>query len=112
MKHYGDIVSTEIVTNRINKLTHVECDECAKKIVAGVYDSDSTRYIRVHTWHNDWGNDSVESHKYYDLCLECAAKFVSSHILNMDGTMHMECYVEYAWIGDKMRTVTRKEVKD
>lgn len=111
MKHYSDIVSKEVVTNLVRKLTYVECDECSKKIIADIGDSDSTRYVRVHTWHNDWGNDSVESHEYYDLCPECATKFITSYILDMNGTMHIDCSNEYAWRGETLRTSTCREEK-
>lgn len=112
MKHYGDICSKEIVTNLVRRLTFVQCDKCKRKIVASDHNEKDTMYIKVHTWHNDWGNDSVDSHEYYDFCNVCAIEFVSSYILSMTGSMEIACEVDYAWSGDKDRTVTRKDGYD
>lgn len=51
---------TETVTREVNKVTHLKCDVCGK-IFTGPY-----WIANVH--HNDWGNDSVDSYEYYDLC--------------------------------------------
>ena len=51
-------------------------------------------YIHIHTWHNDWGNDSIDSHENYDLCKECAKKFVSDYIERCKGTMELELSTE------------------
>lgn len=53
---------TETVTREVNKVTHLKCDICGK-IFTGPY------WI-AHVHHNDWGNDSVDSYEYYDLCSE------------------------------------------
>lgn len=51
-----------------------------KKIPCCEYDDDRSEYFKVHTWHNDWGNDSVDSHEYFDLCKDCIKEFVVNYI--------------------------------
>lgn len=106
MKHYTDIIAKEVITNYVKKLKFVECDKCRKHITAEYGQPESCRYVKVHTWHNDWGNDSCESHEYFDLCPECAVKFTSNYIRDMDGTMQIKCEVDYAWAGDTRRSKT------
>lgn len=52
-----------------------KCDECGKELTqngSGLYD-----YYRLSTSHNNWGNDSCDSYKYYDFCcIDCMLKFV------------------------------------
>lgn len=39
------------------------------------YKNVRVKYYHVHTGHNDWGNDSIDSDNYLDLCsLECLHK--------------------------------------
>ena len=86
MKKYTDVLETEYFKRSKCKLTYVECDECGKKLFPNKDDG----YIKVHTWHNDWGNDSCESHYYADMCKTCAAKFASQYISKVCGTREME----------------------
>ena len=66
----------EVITGR-------KCDVCKRDIneVTGAYGWYKYNYFLIHTWHNDWGNDSVDSHEYYDACCsECAIKFASKYL--------------------------------
>lgn len=55
------------------------CDFCKKPIEKDKYYG--FNYFVVHTWHNDWGNDSIDSHEYMDACCaECALKFATKYI--------------------------------
>lgn len=57
------------VTRRVLVDQEVFCDVCRNKI--GRYKG----YWKCHTWHDDWGNDSVDSHEYFDICsIECLMK--------------------------------------
>ena len=97
MKRYEETMAIQYYKRETQKLTSVVCDICGKEFKSDRgYRSKSAEYIRVHTWHNDWGNDSCESHHNRDLCKECAAKFVSDYIMNASGSMELELGVEYA----------------
>lgn len=63
----------EVITGR-------KCDVCGRPIEKKI-SLIGYNYFRVHTWHNDWGYDSVDSHEYYDACCdECAVKFASKYL--------------------------------
>lgn len=75
------------ITER-KKVTHVEieeviigrkCDVCGSSITGS--EREGYNYFLIHTWHNDWGNDSVDSHEYMDACSpECVMKFTEEYI--------------------------------
>lgn len=50
------------VIKRILVAQEVFCDVCRNKI------GRNKGYWKCHTWHDDWGNDSVDSHDYFDIC--------------------------------------------
>lgn len=51
------------------------CDECGKVI------SYSDSYFEVDEYHNDWGNDSYESHEQHDYCSpECLTKAFNRYL--------------------------------
>lgn len=70
------------------KVTHVEvedviigrkCDICGSSITESK--REGCNYFLIHTWHNDWGNDSVDSHEYKDACSpECVMKFTGEYV--------------------------------
>lgn len=78
----------------------VTCDICSTFIQATDKWSskDTTKYFEVTTGHHDWGNDSCESIKYYDICPDCINKFVADYIKNASGTVYIE--IETAWDDD------------
>lgn len=100
MKYLGNEIQVEVKTKTIRKVMYIRCDKCGKKILPGQYRSDANQYVRIHTWHNDWGNDSVESHRHGDYCKECARFFVSTYIDKMDGTEELELENKYLWSGE------------
>ena len=74
----------EVVHTTIEEVTvGRQCDVCKREInknADGPW-SGWYNYFVIHTWHNDWGYDSVDSHEYYDACCdECAVKFVSKYL--------------------------------
>ena len=55
-----------VVTERILVKCEIICDVCKKEIQRGA------GYWEVATHHNDWGEDSWESYKNFDVCsVEC-----------------------------------------
>ena len=98
MKKYDETIATQYYKQETRKLTSVVCDICGKEFKpkpVRVCRNERPEYIRVHTWHNDWGNDSCESHHNRDMCKECAAKFVADYIMDASGSMELELRVEY-----------------
>ena len=74
-----------------------KCDVCKRDInkVADARGWRKYNYFLIHTWHNDWGNDSVDSNEYYDACCsECVIKFASKYLHDAqdvgENTMAME----------------------
>lgn len=61
-----------------------KCDVCHKDIPPTErYSMKTFPYYKITTHHSDWGNDSVESFKYYHACSpECALKFATEYITN------------------------------
>lgn len=90
MKYLGEETEIEVKTKCVRKVEYIRCDGCGKKIKPHKYRDKESSYVRIHTWHNDWGNDSVESHEYGDYCKECAKSFVAKYIDDMNGTEELE----------------------
>lgn len=90
MKYLGKETQVEVKTKSVRKIEYVRCDGCGKKILPGGYSTEKNEYVSIHTWHNDWGSESVESHEYNDYCKECAKSFVSTYIDEMHGTEELE----------------------
>ena len=116
MKRYEETIATQYYKLETRKLTSVICDICGKEFKPDRgYRVKSAEYIRVHTWHNDWGNDSCETHLNRDLCKECAAKFVADYIMNASGSMELELSVEHAADQETDETgyipISKKDVK-
>ena len=75
----------KVLVERIKKVqASVVCDKCGKEIVAKKrpdnLDWSTQKYFNVTTGHNDWGNDSYESVKHFDICQECILDFVSNYL--------------------------------
>ena len=90
MLRYEDVIERKYYKQEFKRISHLECDKCGKKISPSRCDDGKSEYVYVHTWHNDWGNDSIESHCYYDLCIDCASKFVSNYIMNSTGSEELK----------------------
>jgi hypothetical protein len=98
MKHYGDFVETKVITKR--KIDYITCDCCKKVIEPSDYGDDKNQYTKVNTWHNDWGNDSVESHEMYEYCVDCAKKVVAEYIENASGSEELKLENRYLLKGE------------
>jgi len=62
----------ETVT-KINIPISTKCDICKKEITG--------KYWRLTRYHNDWGNDSTDFYKVFDLCSrECINKALDDYI--------------------------------
>lgn len=76
------IVETKEITHveKEEKIVKRICDICNEEIKLS-NDGHSYNYFVIHTWHHDWGNDSVESHDYLDACCpDCVMKFTKDYI--------------------------------
>jgi len=66
----------KMVKQRVAVETKVYCDVCGKEITR---DNKDAGYD-VQTHHSDWGNDSVDSFEYFDLCsIECLTKHMNEY---------------------------------
>lgn len=72
------------------------CDICNKKIkeeedYKTPYRTKMTHFYEVSTHHNDWGNDSIDSFEYRDICSEeCLFEFLKKYFDGTDGTLQCE----------------------
>lgn len=110
MKKY-DIKNPKIETKEICELDKVVCDKCGKIIYDRSKDigfADGQDYVQISTWHERWGNDSCESHDGYEMCKECAIKFVTEYIKEATSTDHLELVYD---VPDIYQTVEYTEVK-
>lgn len=103
MKYLGEEKRVEVRTLIERPVEYVRCDRCAKKIIPYQNRDARSRYVHIHTFHNDWGNDSVDSHEYLDFCLECAKTFVSEYIDDMAGTEELEFENKYLTTNETAR---------
>ena len=95
---YKDGEVEEIITYKKRQLLDfVECDLCKKKIVPVPYRDKKGSYVKVHTWHNDWCNDSIDSHDTKILCKECACKYIQEYIMSASGSEELELEHKCAW---------------
>ena len=95
MKYLGEEKTIEVKTVVERQIKYIRCDRCNKKILPYRYNTDQGQYVHIHTWHGDWGNDSIESHEYHDYCPECAKKVISEYIDEMNGSEELELSHEY-----------------
>lgn len=100
MKYLGKEETIEVKTKSVRKIEYVRCDRCGKKILPKSFRSKENGYVHIHTWHNDWGNDSIESHERHDYCKECAKSFIAEYINDMDGTEELELEFEHLWTSE------------
>ena len=79
------IEETKEVTQTVLKavITGRKCDICGSEIKPIKFPANQYNYFVIHTCHSDWGNDSVDSHEYYDACSpECAIEFTDKYLRN------------------------------
>ena len=76
----------EVICRKVRKLEGIKCDICHNELrVPYSKDGQCTRpypqYFKVTTGHNDWGNDSIESYEYFDVCSsECLRKKFEEYV--------------------------------
>lgn len=98
---------TKAVYQEIVISEECRCDRCGRHLWRHTKDSYKkpgvkpiVDYYHIVTGHNDWGNDSVESIKTYDVCVGCAKKIYEEYIedsYNKSNTLYFECYHEQTW---------------
>ena len=81
----------EIIKTK-NIIKEISCDQCSKIICDSHTSKDDTvSFFTAHTFHNDWGNDSVDSHNYIDFCgLECLLQYTKDYFKESEGTESLE----------------------
>ena len=103
MKFLGKEFEVKVESRRT--VEYVRCDKCNKKILPAKFLEPQSSYFRAHTWHDDWGNDSIESHEYKDLCADCVKSFVERFIDNASGTDQLELSYEYLSQNETERSI-------
>lgn len=83
-------VKEVIKTKKIIK--EISCDQCSKVICDSHSNKDDTvDFFTAHTFHNDWGNDGIDSHEYIDICgLDCLLEYTKGYFKESVGTEHIE----------------------
>lgn len=110
-KYLGEEVQVSVVTKSIREIEYIRCDECGKQILPDHYRRNND-YVLVHTWHNDWGNDSIESHVYRDYCKECAKKIVAEYVSEADGSEELELQHKYLYYNESVPNYYPNEYDD
>lgn len=73
------------------KLSIIKCDCCKTKLDCEEYPEG---WHKISTYHEEWGNDSVDSWEYYDVCspecyekqfIECVKGYKHRNSANIDG---------------------------
>jgi hypothetical protein len=79
------VYEEKLVTKKEKVLTKITCDQCEKEI------KKNEEYYYVATHHMDWGNDSIDSYEYKDICSdECLRKEVEDYIGDPSSTKEIE----------------------
>lgn len=62
--------TTEIkeITSKKEVKTHYICDSCKSKVEVDKNQNPPESWYSFNSNHQGWGNDSIESYKYYDVC--------------------------------------------
>ena len=95
MKRYKQ-ETREVVSKTLES---IECDRCGaiigiKEARKGNY---KAKYFHVVTYHNDWGNDSIDSTEFYDFCsYECLEKDLKKYYEKARGTEEYDISLWYA----------------
>lgn len=89
----------EVVVKTKRRIIGVHCDICDRAIPLMRYGDEKCKYFRVMEGHHDWGNDSCDSIKYYDICPGCLGEFVSEYFTGGSETAYLNINTEYAYPG-------------
>lgn len=78
---------THTVTEKVLVKETRYCDVCGNEIAS----NDS--YWELTTHHNDWGNDSIESYEYFDVCSQnCMRKKFEEYLKDSDNDYNTMCF--------------------
>lgn len=100
MKYLGEKRKVKVETRSERPILYIKCDKCGKRIEPRAYNMEECRYVHIHTWHSDWGNDSIDSHEYHDYCPDCAKEVVAEYINDAGGSEELELSNEYLGIDE------------
>lgn len=81
----------EVIRSITYELAGVKCDACGRVVEPPSKEDqynwmdDKYKYYSVITGHYDWGNDSCDSIRHYDICPECITRFVSDYLTDKKG---------------------------
>lgn len=88
--------SKQVVYKTVRVLEGIKCDICGTVIPAKEWGrSSENRYFEVCIGHHDWGNDSIDSVKYMDICPECISKYMTEHVNNVKGSEYINIETAY-----------------
>ena len=78
-------IKTHTVTEKVLVKETRYCDICKKEI------ENNKSYWRLTTHHNDWGNDSIDSYEYKDICSSsCLNKEIEKYIKRSNDGLNTE----------------------
>ena len=110
MKYFGKEIKKEVITKSIRPIAYVTCEKCGKKIFPSKFREKQSEYVHVHTWHSQWGLESIDSHEYHDYCKECAVEVVSDYVKNLSRTEELELSYEHLWDSDTSENYSSDEI--
>ncbi len=87
MKYFGKEIEIKKVIKKYRSLEYIRCDVCGKKL--------SGKYYSVSISHNDWGNDSIDSLKFIDICHDCVGDYAKKYLDEATGTERIEIEPEF-----------------
>ncbi len=91
------ITEKKKVTKYLERIIKTKCDVCKREIPNfEPCKREKSRFFRVITGHHDWGNDSCDSIKEYEICPDCIQDFVEKYIKKVDGTDYIDIETDYA----------------
>lgn len=108
MKYLGQEQEVKIQTVIKRQVEYMRCDRCGKKIIPKEYSTDENQYIHIHTFHNNWGHDSIESDEYHDYCVDCAKIIVAEYIDNIVGIEELELSNEHLYSSENYTDAPRR----
>ena len=84
------IKETRQVMKKIEVTVGITCDVCGKDI--------QEDYWTLRTSHNDWGNDSIDSYKHFDLCSKgCISQKLKDYYEDCKDSRTQEFELEQAY---------------
>ena len=85
----------QVVYKTRHEILGIKCDICERELRFPKKSSEQgnmafIKYFDVTTSHNDWGNDSYESLRHYDICPDCITVFATDYLANCGDTAIIE----------------------